>query len=228
MSGGGDTNVPETPLETAQANVAKAQYADYQKRWLPVQQQFIARTEGNEGAKKAASEGAANVDVQGRFGDAQQGLNTSLSNRGALPGSGKSIFGNTKFAGDKGQAAGLTRTNVDDVVDRQYMSGLQDIVSMGRGQRATSDQALSTIAGLSGQEATANAEASAQDAAGAGEAIGTGIGIGGSYLLPKANQTPSGGRGLQLQQQAPAYNSGLTVPQITYPGAYDAPAIPGS
>lgn len=183
MSGGGGNQIPETPLQKAQAQVASQQWQDYQKRWLPVQQFFIQRTESNLPAKRAYLEGVGNTDVRGQFENAREGLNAALSQRGALPGSNASVFGNEKLASSKGQALGLNRTNVDDAVTRQYLGGLQDIVQMGRGQQATSDAALSDIAGMSGRSAAAQAQAAEQEAAGLGEAIGTGVGLGGGYGL---------------------------------------------
>lgn len=181
--GGGGNQIKETPLQKTQAAVASEQWKDYEKRWLPVQQFFIRRTEGSEPSTKGLLEGRANADIQGRYGNAETGLNASLGARGAVAGSGKSIFGNARLAGDKASSLGSTLNNVDDAVTRHYLGGLQDIVQLGRGQRATSDSALSDIAGLSGQQAAAQAQIAEQDAAGLGEAIGTGVGTAGGYGL---------------------------------------------
>lgn len=194
MSGGGGSNViPETPLQKTQAMVAAQQWSDYNKRWAPVQEFFINRTKGGQGAKQLFLEGKNNADVEGQFGNAEAGLNAALARKGALPGSGASIFAATKLAGDAGTSLGMGKVNVDDAVTRQYMGGLQDIVAMGRGQRATSNQALADVASLSGQVAAANAEAAQQDAAGLGEAIGTGVSMAGTYgLMGAMNRAKKG------------------------------------
>ena len=207
MSGG--NYVPATPLETEQANIAQQQWQDYNKRWLPVMQFYRDRTEGNLPARKEFAEGRADADVQRQYGNAAMGLESSLASSGSGPGSGKYLGALTDLAGSKGTELGLSRASADDAVQRQYEAGLSDIIAMGRGQQATSDQALASLADLSGQQAAASAQVAAQNAAGLGEAIGTGLGIGGGYglqsAMPKqANIDPATG----LPIPAGGYKSG--------------------
>jgi hypothetical protein len=185
MSGGGNSAVPETPLQQAQAQVAQQKWADYRQRWLPVQEFYKSRAEGGLPSRFGFATGEANADAQGQFGNAYGLVNTRMSQAGDVAGSNASIFGNVGLAGEQAGAAGLAKTNATDAVTRQYLAGLGDIVAMGRGQQATSDQSLNDLAGLSGQEAAAQAQAAEQDAEIPGTAAGTGFKIGGAYDLSR-------------------------------------------
>lgn len=195
MGGTSTPGVQETPLQQSQAKVASQQWADYQKRWVPVQNYYINRTQQNQAGRKAMAEGGLNTDVQQQYSKAGDRLTSSLESRGAGIGSSKDIFANAGLSLDKAAAQGSGRSAADIAVQRQYESGLQDIVSMGRGQKATSNQALEQIADLSGERATANAQISEQNAAGLGQAVGTVVGTPGGWGLGAAinsqsNQAP--------------------------------------
>jgi hypothetical protein len=175
--------IPETPLQKAQADVAKSQWADYQKRWAPVITYFKNRTDSGAQAKKQLAMGEANTDIQGKFGIAEDQVGRALRGSGVESGSGRDISGTTKLADSKAAALGGSLSSALDASDAQYMNALSQIVGIGRGERVQADQSLNTLAGLSGEQATANAQAAAQEAAGTGEALGTGLGIAAGPLL---------------------------------------------
>lgn len=196
MGGSSTPGVQESPLQTAQAQVAQQQWSDYTKRWVPVQNYFSQRTQGGLGAKQQYAEGAANTNIKQSYGKADQQLNASEASRGALAGSNKDIFSTAGLSNDEGTATGAAKTAADASVQRQYEQGLSDIVGMGRGQQATSNQALSTIANLSGEQANESAQAAEQSAAGLWQGAGALGGAAEGYGLGLA--------GNQNQQQPPA------------------------
>lgn len=173
MGGSSTPGVQESPLQQTQAQIASQQFSDYQKRWVPVQQYFTSRTENNLGAKRQLAEGAANTDLRAQYGAAAGKLNTDLTSHGIMTGSNRDILAQNSLGNDEAGASGLSRTATDAAVQRQYQAGLSDIIGMGRGQKATSDQALSTLADQSGEQAAASAEISEQNAAGRGAVAGT-------------------------------------------------------
>lgn len=203
MGGSSTPGVQESPLQVSQAQIASQQFSDYQKRWVPVQQYFTSRTENNLGAKQQLAEGAANTDIRGQYGAAASKLNTALTSHGIMTGSNRDIMAQNNLSNDEAGASGLSRTATDTAVQRQYQAGLSDIVGMGRGQKATSDQALSTLADQSGQQAAASAEVSEQNAAGLGAAAGTLIGTPAGYGLASLGNR---------QSQPAAPNYGINPP----------------
>lgn len=204
MGGSTTPGVAESPLQKAQADVASKQWQDYSKRWVPVQSYFSNRTQSNLAGKKQLAEAGVNTDLQQQYGKAGSQLNAALASRGVGAGSSKDIFANAGLSLDQAAAAGSGKSSADAAVTRQYESGLQDIVGMGRGQKASSDQALSTLADLSGKQAESSAQIAEQNAAGLGQAAGTLIGTPGGWGL---------GAALNQQSKPPDtnYAAGLTA-----------------
>lgn len=191
MGGSSTPGVQESPLQTTQAQIASQQFSDYQKRWVPVQQYFTSRTENNLGAKQQLAEGAANTDLRAQYGAAAGKLNTDLTSHGIMTGSNRDIMAQNSLGTDEAGASGLSRTATDAAVQRQYQAGLSDIIGMGRGQKATSDQALSTLADQSGEQAASSAEISEQNAAGRGAVAGTLAGAPLGYGVASLNNQQS-------------------------------------
>lgn len=193
--------VPETPVEKAQADVAKQQWTDYQKRWSPVITYYKNRNDQGLGNKKEMAAGEANTDIQAGFGKAGDALGAALRGRGVTTGSGKDIAARSKLNDSKSAALGGGLAVSQDAVDAQYQNAIQSIVGIGRGERVQADQALNTLAGLSGEQAGANAQAAAQDAAGLGEALGVGLGGAAAYgLAPRGAQAPQATKMAPMQK----------------------------
>jgi hypothetical protein len=192
MSGGGG-KVKETPLQRAQADMAVTGWNDYRSRWAPVRNFAIQRTQ-NVDPKRATALGLQNVETQGRFGDASKKLDASLSNQGLSNNSGRSIMAKAGLSASKATSLGNGAVDTNAAITRQYVGGLQDIISAGQGQKAQAQAGMETLARNSGAQAAADAQAAAQNAAGLGEAIGTGVGIAGGYglsgYMDGLNKTP--------------------------------------
>jgi hypothetical protein len=207
--GGSSTEIPESPLSREEAAIAKQQYQDYQARWAPVIQFYKSRIDKDVGAKRALAKGQTNADIKTSFGRAGQQVNQSLRGQGIATGSGRDIVARAGLSNAEAAASGTGSARDDAAIDAQYLQGIQQIVGIGRNQRVAADTSLSTLSGLSGKAAEANAQAAAARAAGRGEAIGTGIGVAGSagydYLSKSVPKKPDTGSGLGLP--APQNNS---------------------
>lgn len=186
MSGGDTPGVTETPAQKAKAQVAQSQWQNYSKKSLPVISYWRDRSLANLGAKNEFAEGTSNADTRGAFGNAATKLDTDATSHGIDLGSDKGIFGQAGLSDNKAAALGLSKTDADAAVRQQYESGLGDIVSVGRGGQATSDQGLATVADLSGEQAAETAQLSEENAAGLGGAIGTGLGVPGGFGISSA------------------------------------------
>lgn len=190
MSGGDTPGVQTTPAQKAQADVAVSKWKAYSAKSLPAINYWKSRTMANLGSKDQFAEGTGNVDARGAFGNAATKLDTDAVSHGIDLGSDKGIFGQVNLADNKAQALGLSKTDADAAVRQQYEFGLGDIVTVGQGGQASSDQGLATVADLSGEQAAQTAAVSEEDAAGLGSAIGTGLGIPGGYGISTAMRAP--------------------------------------
>lgn len=203
---GGDKQT-ETPQERLQAEHAREVYADWKKRWLPLQQQ-LARSVTASGAvdskERKAAIGRASTDTAIQFADATDKLEKTLANSGAGLGSGRSAMAMTGVNDDmaKSRAMGLTIT--DQQVNDAYIEGLSALTSIGQGERAQVSDSLGIQANQSARQAQADAETSFQNRAGMAELGGQFVG----YGLQRAMKTP-GSPGI------PQYNQDAGIQPIT-------------
>jgi hypothetical protein len=184
--GGGKNQVPEAPEQIAEANVFQQKYADYLARWQPVVQFFQQRVDSSQQPTRQLLGGEGVTDVRGQFGNAGQRMQMALRDAGVESGSGRDVFGLSKFANSEAGAASGAVTTADAASDRSYLEGLQQIIAIGNNQQAKAGASLSDLANMSGQVAEENAQASAANAEGLGSAIGTGVGAAGAYALRPA------------------------------------------
>ena len=182
MSKGGSGEVKETGQQRAAAEHAANLFADYKKRWLPVQSALAQQTaemgKPDSAARKMAA-GRASTDTAIQFSKAQGGLEKGLANAGAAPGSGRFNLGVTGMGTDQAKATGLGAVAADQQIDDAYTQALASLAATGRGESAQVTDSLSRQATMSGRQAAADAEASlATRAAGmnlAGQFAGYGL-----------------------------------------------------
>lgn len=196
MAGKGSGKVEETPAQRAMAEHANNLMQDYKQRWLPVQQNMIKviQAQGAEGsAQRLAAAGKVNADTEARFGQAQGALEKGLSATGALPGSSKANLAIAEMGNDKAASKGLGMTVADQRVTDAYMSGLGQIMALGRGEKAQVTQGMGQQAAISGAQAANDANLALQSKMGyaqlGAQAVGMGIqqGLGGAPNVPKGN-----------------------------------------
>lgn len=196
MSKGG--NIQETAQQRAAAEHAANLFADYKKRWLPVQQRLAQQTaemgKPDSAARKMA-EGRASTDTAIQFGKAQTGLEKGLTNAGAAPGSGRFNLGVTGMGTDEAKATGLGSVAADQQIDDAYTQSLAALAATGRGERAEVSNSLNQQAAMSGRQAQADAEASLATRAAGMNLVGqfAGYGLQSAFKTPTA-QGPGMGR----------------------------------
>ena len=190
MSKGGNQGIQETPQQRAQVDHAVNLMADYKARWLPVQKQLAAHIEqmGQPGSQaRTAAAGRASTDTAIQFNNAQGGVEKSLSNSGAGPGSAKFNLGVTGTAEDKAKSTGMGAVMSDQHIDDAYTAGLSALMATGRGERVQVGNSLADQATASSRQAEADAEASLSQREGAGQLVGQFAG----YGLQQAFKTPT-------------------------------------
>ena len=187
MDGG---SVKETPAQRALAEHANSLMADYRQRLLPVQQRMIeaTKTMGLEGSStREAATGRAAADVEGRFGQAEQKLQSGLASGGAGVGSSKGKLALGGLSLDKAAAKGQSVSISDQAVTNAYMQGLSNIAALGRGERAQVNTGLAAQADMSAQQAAQDASLSLSSRMGNAQLAGQAVGLGFSKAM-----TPSG------------------------------------
>lgn len=212
----GSKEVAETPLQRAQAEHAMNLFADYRKRWLPVQQRLAQQTaemaKPDSAARRAAT-GRASTDTAIQFSKAQGGVEKALTNSGAAPGSGRFNLATTGTGEDAAKSTGMGAVMADQQIDDAYTQSLAALAATGRGERAQVSDSMARSAALSGQQATADAEASLSQRAAqmglAGQFAGYGLQT--AFKAP-TTQGPGMGRTV-LGEQADQFT---TNPQAGY------------
>ena len=155
--------VQETPAQRALAEHAVNQLQDYKQRWSPVQQklarQIIEQGVPDSAARRLAA-GKSSTDTAIAFEKAGKGLEASLSNAGARPGSPRANLALTGLDTDTAASKAAGGLMSDQMLDDAYIQGLDSLAAIGRGERASVGQSLSAQAQQSGAQAQADASAS--------------------------------------------------------------------
>ncbi len=198
--GGGEGQVQETPAQREMARIAMEKMDDYEKRWLPVQQNLAAKIQEmgapGSGARKRAA-GAAAADSRAQFGLAANKVGQAQVASGAGIGSGRFNLSQANLSTDQARATGMNVAATDQHMDEQYLAGLTDLMKLGKGESRAATGNLMNVAELSGRNARTDAKIAAQERAGMVSNIGSvagmayGYGSGGDAAL--AN---SGGIGI--------------------------------
>jgi hypothetical protein len=186
---GKGSKVEETAQEKAFADVARARVDDFQKRWAPVIQNFAGKVEqanapGSFERKRIA--GSAATDNAIAFTKAGQGLTDASAATGTI-GASRQKLGIASMADDQATSGGLAQVAGDAAGDNTYVSWLQAVTALGRGQKATAVGGLAQEAALSGRQAQADADQSLQSAIGNASLIGKAAGGGLGLAMGKPN-----------------------------------------
>lgn len=179
MSKGG-SKVKETPQQRAMAEHAANLYADYKKRWLPVQQNLAAQVQEMGKADSSArhlATGKAATDTAAQFAGAQGALEKTLANSTGL-GSSRAKLAITGMGEDRAKATGLGTTIADQQIDDAYTEALGALAATGRGERAQVSNSLTRQAGMSAHQAQADAQAALTERMGQARVVGTVAGYG--------------------------------------------------
>lgn len=195
MSGGGG-KMEETSAQKALAGHAAKVWADYKARWLSVQMQLASQieAEGKPGSwQRTEAMGKASTDTEMKFDKARGALESSLTNRGAAPGSGRFNLGTTDLAGSEAKSSGLSQMMSDQQITDAYTKGLGALVAIGQGNQAQVSQGLTSQAQSSTLQAEADAQAALADQMSTAGAVGTAVGLGAQQYLGSRPPPVSGG-----------------------------------
>ena len=183
MSGSGSGKIPETSAQVALAQNAAQRFADYQTRWLPVQQNLASQieAEGKTGSwQRQEAMGKATTDSAAQFANAREQLTGNLAAHGVAPGSGRSVLGLSGLGGNEARSAGLGSAMSDERITQAYTQGLGALMSVGQGQSAQAASGMEGLARDSAVQAQADAQAgleNTEDKVGLGmSGLGTGLG----------------------------------------------------
>ena len=190
--GKGSSEIKETSAEKAAAGVAKEQWDLYKNELSQYEDIFMDKVDdlNNESEySKVASD--TNLGYQQAFTEARGNTANSLASAGVDPTSGKyqAAMDDITTRQATGQIDTTNRAQTDQA--NKYIAGLQDVVSIGQGQKAEALQGLGSQANAAQRQAFTDAS-NAQASAGAiGNAVGTGIGLAGSYYMNNQKKTPT-------------------------------------
>ena len=192
--GGGASSVKETSAEKEAAAVAKEQWDLYKSELSPYEDMFMNKVD-KLNSEQAYDKSAAdtNLGYQQAFTEARGNTANSLASAGVDPTSGKyqAAMDDITTRQATGQIDTTNRAQTDQA--NKYIAGLQDVVSIGQGQKAEALQGLGSQANAAQRQALTDAS-NAQASAGAiGDAVGTGIGMAGSHYMNmnKKKKTPT-------------------------------------
>lgn len=152
--GGGSTDVPETEAERALAEVSAAKWTDYQKTFVPLQNEYMAGVDrlGTESAQQGYGMMAGNI-AGAQVGDVINQSNQQLFSQGINPNSGAFQTKSRVLS----QAIAKTQQNARNqgmlAAQNAHIQGLSNVAAIGNGQQTTAFQGMGNIA----QTAASNA-----------------------------------------------------------------------
>lgn len=177
MSGGGGY-VEQSEGERQLADLADEQWADYQDRFIPLENAFMDRMEGIRDQRPLAT-GRAAATVTQAFDPAYDEAGRTMIRRGAAPGSGAFAGGLADIAAAEGKSRGSAVVSADRDTENRYYAGQQQIVNLGRGVATDANIGMRRMAGLGDATARADAQASMTESEAIHGAIGTVAGAAG-------------------------------------------------
>jgi hypothetical protein len=176
----------ETPQQKALAEVARARFADYRKRWAPLQRQLAADIKDAGKAdsfERRQAAGKSATDSAVRFGEAKGVVESRLADTSGSIGSSRSKVGIAGMGDDEATSRGLGFVAADQAIDDAYTQGLGMIAAMGQGEAAGAMEGMGDIAARSGARAAQDAQLAAQRRAGNAQLVGqvAGFGLAGGF-----------------------------------------------
>lgn len=204
---GGSNEIKETSQQKAQAEIAMKQWRLYSDRLKPMENVFMGKVDKlNDNSKYDSLAGGTNLGYQKQFGEARGQVAAQLASGGLDPSSGK--FQGTLNALESDQITGQidTTNRAQTSQADKYVAGLQDVVSLGAGQKADALQGYNSLAENSLRKAGMDAQAAYMRRQGNASLVGAGMGavagyasnkFDGSKSNPASKTAGAGANGLQ-------------------------------
>lgn len=184
MGKGGSNEVKETEAQKAQAEVAQKQWDLYKTDLQQYEDIFMDKVDAlnneNEYDKLA---GTAALGTAQSFGSARQGLADNLAASGVDPTSGRYQEVMKDLETDQALSQTDTTNRAQSSQQDKYVAGLQDVASIGQGQKAEALQGYSDLASSSLNKAAVNAQTALANKSAGLRTVGSLAGAYGSYQL---------------------------------------------
>lgn len=161
----GPSKVEETKEQKQYAKIAAEQWNRYQDAFVDVENEFIRQVKGmGDEINYDKITGAANTTSNSAASDALKEVQKGLSSRSINPNSGKATSLTNDIITGASNRESQTAAQGNHNVTQRYVGNLQNVVSMGQGQKTVATAGLSDIATASGQTARNNAMIEASEA----------------------------------------------------------------
>lgn len=184
-------SVKETAAEKEAAAVAKEQWDLYKSELSPYEDMFMSKVD-KLNSEQAYDKSAAdtNLGYQQAFTEARGNTANSLASAGVDPASGKyqAAMDDITTRQATGQIDTTNRAQTDQA--NKYIAGLQDVVSIGQGQKAEALQGFSSQANAAQRQAISDASNAQASANARASAVGTGLGLAGGYYMNQQKTVP--------------------------------------
>ncbi|SHO54416.1 hypothetical protein [Vibrio quintilis] len=176
---GHNNEVKETSYEKAAADVANQQWDIYKNELSQYEDNFIDRV-GNYNSDSNMADTKSDTDLayNSSYSQARDNAAANMTASGIDPSSKK--FGSAQADLTTNQATSQAQTvnQAQSSEQDKYTAGLQDVVALGSGQKATALAGLSDVASMSASKARSDAETSFNTSAGLKQTVGAAAGAG--------------------------------------------------
>lgn len=181
---GGSNEVKETEAQRAQSEVAQRQWQLYKTDLQQYEDIFMDKVdELNNGSEYDKLAGTAALGTAQSFGSARQGLADNLAASGVDPTSGRYQEAMKDLETDQALSQTDTTNRAQSSQQDKYVAGLQDVASIGQGQKAEALQGYSDLASSSLNKAAVNAQTALANKGATQGAVGAVAGAGLAYGL---------------------------------------------
>lgn len=184
--------VKESEQERALTEIAGQQLQDYQARWEPLQMAAAGKIEEMGKAnswERQMAKGQVAAENRANFSATADKVDAAQTNSGAGIGSGRFMANESGVADDQARSTGMGIQKADTAIDRAYTQGLSNLMSIGRGEKASANDSFAQLAQSGAQEAQGNAMDSAQRRSDAMATAGMALGAG-TAAMSRPQQNP--------------------------------------
>lgn len=198
---GGENKPKETAEERELGRIAIERWNDYQSRFVPVEDQYIADVQKTEGDFDFARR-STNAGVQQSFDGAEDGLRSALTSRGVTPDSGQFRKAMAGVSTDRATSVGTGLNEADLAVDTEHLRGLQSVVQIGQGQAMDALDGMGNVAANATRDSIDRANRSFENRQAGLHLAGTAAGIGTSTYMNSSPGPNLQGQGKPLTDNA--------------------------
>jgi len=177
MGKGSKTDIPETAQERELAKVMTEKYGLFMNEIRPMIDTYEARVRKSQ-PDYTKAQGMAAGTTMAAFDSARGNVSDTMRQRGAAPGSGAFQGSMGDVASKEGASMAGNETNAANDVSNMHYQGLENVLMLGSGQPAESQQGMTEAAGRASRNAIYDARYAAYENAGRAQAYGTAAGMG--------------------------------------------------